>query len=291
MSQVSLCRLLWFFGWLLVSTTPPVLAQTDPHAGHQQQKPKPAPPEKPVPQDAHTPLPPFIPPITDEDRKVAFPDVQGHTVHDEALHHFVLFDQLEWQAGDRRSSVSVDTRGWIGRDRDRLWFRAEGDGDEKGVEEAQAHLLYGRQFSRWWDVVVGVRQDVRPGPAQTWAAFGVQGLAPYWFEIQATAYVGASGRTHARLEIEYELLLTNRLVLQPLVEVEIFGKSDPERGVGSGLSTSDAGFRVRYEFRREFAPYVGVTWNNKWGETADFAEAAGEGTAGPRFVAGLRLWF
>jgi copper resistance protein B len=119
----------------------------------------------------------------------------------------------------------------------------------------------------------------------------VQGLAPYWFEVEATAYVGASGRTHARFEVEYELRLTNRLVLQPLLETEIFGKSDPERGVGAGLSTTDAGFRLRYEFKREVAPYIGVTWRNKWGQTADFAEAAGEETGGARFVTGVRLWF
>jgi copper resistance protein B len=187
--------------------------------------------------------------------------------------------------------LNIDSRGWVGRDRDRLWFRAEGDREDGRVGEAQTHVLYGRQFSRWWDVVAGVRQDFRPGPAQTWAAFGVQGLAPYWFEIEATAYVGASGRSHARFEVEYELLLTNRLVLQPLLETEIVGKSDPERGVGAGLSTTNAGFRLRYEFRREVAPYVGVSWNNKWGKTADFAEAAGEGTSGARFVTGLRLWF
>ena len=140
-------------------------------------------------------------------------------------------------------------------------------------------------------MVAGVRQDFRPGTAQTWAAFGVQGLAPLWFDVEATAYVGASGRTHARFEVEYELLLTNRLVLQPLVEVEVFGKSDPERGIGPGLSTTDAGFRVRYEWRRESAPYVGVTWSRKWSKTASFAEAAGEDSGGARFVTGLRLWF
>ena len=152
-------------------------------------------------------------------------------------------------------------------------------------------MLYGRQFSRWWDIVGGIRQDFRPGPAQTWAAIGVQGLAPYWFEIEATAYVGASGRTHARFEVEYELLVTNRLIFQPLVEAEIFGKSDLERGVGAGVSTTDAGFRLRYEFRREVAPYVGVVWSKKWGKTADFAEAAGEATGGMRLVTGVRLWF
>ena len=110
------------------------------------------------------------------------------------------------------------------------YFLVEG-GD---LAEAQAHAPYGRAIHRWWDVVAGVRQDFRPGPARTWAAVGVQGLAPYWFEVEATAYIGESGRTHFRFETEYELLLTNRLVLQPLVELEIYGKSDPERGIGAG---------------------------------------------------------
>jgi copper resistance protein B len=273
----------------------------DPHAGHAQQKPAdgPKPAVERAEPDQHQPspdektqtLPPFIPPITDEGREAAFPDVEGHTVHDQGLHYYVLLDQFEWQAAHDGSGLNLDSKGWIGGDRDRIWFRAEGDSEEGRVGEAQAHVLYGRQFSRWWDVVGGIRQDFRPGSAQTWAAIGVQGLAPYWFEVEATAYIGASGRTHARFEVEYELLLTNRLILQPLVEAEIFGKSDPERGIGAGVSTTDAGFQLRYEFRRELAPYIGVAWNNKWGKTADFAEAAGEKTGGARFVTGLRLWF
>jgi copper resistance protein B len=234
-------------------------------------------------------LPSYIPPITDEDRKAAFPDVEGHAVHDHVVSYFVLFDQLEWQSN--AGGLNLDGKGWLGRDRDRVWFRAEADGEDGRVGEAEAHVFYGRQFSRWWDVVAGVRQDFRPGPSRTWAAIGVQGIAPYWFEIEATAYIGESGRTHFRGEVEYEFLLTNRLVLQPLVEVEVFGKSDPERGIGAGLSSTDAGFRLRYEFRREFAPYIGVTWNTKFGKTANFAEAAGEETGGARFVSGMRLWF
>ncbi|HKS60432.1 MAG TPA: copper resistance protein B [Xanthobacteraceae bacterium] len=271
---------------------PVATSAQDAHAGHQQAKP--AAQQMPAPEDQHqaqAELPSFIPPLTDEDRKAAFPDVQGHAVHDGAVNYYVLFDQLEWQAGDGANGINVDTRGWVGRDRDRLWFRAEGDGESGRVGEAQAHVLYGRQFARWWDVVAGIRQDLRPGSPQTWAAFGVQGLAPYWFDIEATGYVGASGRTHARFEVEYELLFTNRLVLQPLFEAEVFGKSDPDRGIGAGLSTTDLGFRLRYEFRREIAPYIGVTWRNKWGKTADFADTAGEDTGGARFVTGLRLWF
>ena len=287
---------------LAVALVTPVDAQTssrapadpsvspDQHAGHEQ---KPA--EKPKPPangtDPSPELPPFIPRLTDEDRKAAFPEVEGHAMHDRAVNNFVLLDQFEWQTAADGSGLNLDSKAWIGRDRDRLWLRAEGDSEEGRVGEAQAHVFYGRQFSRWWDIVGGIRQDFRPGPAQTWAAIGVQGLAPYWFEIEATAYVGVSGRTHVRFEVEYELLLTNRLILQPLVEAEIYGKSDPERGVGAGVSTTDVGFRLRYEFRREMAPYVGVVWSNKWGHTADFAEAAGEDAGGARLVTGVRLWF
>ena len=287
MTRPSILRLGLMGGLIVVGAAVPAFAQADPHAGHGQQTPAPAPAAPTAGQE----LPPFIPRPTDEDRQAAFPNVEGHAVHDNATNYFVLFDQLEWQNGQDVRGVNVDSRAWVGRDRDRLWIRAEGDGGRGGIGEAQAHLLYGRHFSRWWDVVVGVRQDVRPGPARTWAAVGVQGLAPYKFDVEATAYVGASGRTHARFEVEYDLLLSNRLVLQPLVEAEIVGKSDPARGIGAGLSTTDAGLRIRYEIRREVAPYMGVTWTSKWAKTADFAEAAGEETGGARLVGGLRLWF
>jgi len=290
MTHSSLFRTVGVLGVLSLTMTVSTLAQ-DARDGHQQEKPpaQTTPPEHQHP--ASTELPPFIPPVTDDDRKAAFPDVQGHTVHDNGVNYFVLFDQLEWQAGSDADGINMDGRGWIGRDRDRLWFRAEASGESGRVGEAQAQVLYGRQFARWWDVVAGVRQDFRPGSPRSWVAFGVQGLAPYWFDIEATGYVGASGRTHARFEVEYELLFTNRLVLQPLFEAEVFGKSDPERGIGAGLSTTDLGFRLRYEFRREVAPYIGVTLRNKWGKTADFAKAVDEDTNAARVVTGFRLWF
>lgn len=262
-------------------------AQTQGHAGGQQDHSahrKPADPKQ---------YPPGIPPVTDEDRAAAFPklDADGHTVHDEAIHYYVLFDQLEWQVGDGIRAGNWDNRGWIGKDVNRFWFRTEGEAEDGALGEAQAHALYGRAIHRWWDLVVGVRQDFRPGPQRTWAAVGIQGLAPYWFEVEATAYIGEAGRTHVRVETEYELLLTNRLILQPLVELEIYGKSDPERGIGAGLSSGEAGLRVRYEFRREFAPYIGVTWNRKFFGTADAARAAGEDTGVARFATGIRVWF
>ena len=168
--------------------------------------------------------------------------------------------------------MNIDATAWYGRSRNRVWVRLEGGSDDGRVDDAEVHALVGRQFSRWWDMVGGIRQDVEPGPAQTWAAVGVQGLAPYWFEVELTGYLGASGRTQLRSEVEYELLLTNRLILQPRFEANLFGKSDPERGIGAGLESTDVGFRLRYEFKRELAPYVGVAWRNTWGETADLAE-------------------
>lgn len=267
------------------STAPkPEKTGQDPHAGHGQDPHAAHGKEEGVPKDP-------IPPVTEADRKAAFPDVQGHSVHDRAIHYFVLFDQLERQSGGGETGGSWDNKGWVGGDVNRFWFRTEGEGGGGSFHSAQAHAFYGRAIARWWDLVVGIRQDVRPGPAQTWAAIGIQGLAPYWFEVEATAYVGAAGRTHLRLETEYELLLTNRLVLQPLVELEIYGKSDPEREIGAGLSTIETGARLRYEVRREFAPYIGVTWSRKFFGTATFAREAGEDVSGTRLALGARIWF
>lgn len=291
----------------------PAGAAAPDHSMHQQHKSPPAPESPASPSPASQPASPTqaqppgqqqpppksdgsarreagLPPVTDEDRAAAFPDVKGHHVHDNAVNYFVLFDQLEWQSGDGGAG-SWDTKGWVGRDKDRLWFRTEGEVENGDVQDAEAHLLYGRAISRWWDVVAGVRQDMRPGSARTWGAIGLQGLAPYWFEVEATAYIGESGQTAARLEAEYELLLTNRLILQPLVEANFYSKSSPERGIGAGLSSTEAGLRLRYEFRREFAPYIGLTWDRKYGRTADLARQAGDDVSSARFLVGLRLWF
>ena len=153
-------------------------------------------------------------------------------------------------------------------------------------------MLYGHAFARWWDVVGGIRQDFRPGPAQTWAAIGIQGLAPYWFDVEATAYVGAGGRTAARVEVEYDLLLTNRAVLQPLVEINFAGKRDPERGVGAGVDQRRPGLpRPLRAARARSRLYAGITWSWKIGETADFARGAGHDVSGVKVVAGVRWWF
>ena len=232
-----------------------------------------------------------IPPVTQADRDAAFPQgLEGHEVHDRKINHFVLFDRLEWQGGSG-GGLTLDNTTWIGGDIDRLWLRAEADSEDGRVDQASMHALWGRSISRWWDVVAGVRQDFRPGDPRTMAAIGIQGLAPYWFDVEATAYVGARGRSELRLEAEYDLLLTNRLIAQPLAELTLHGKADPERRTGAGLSSIETGLRVRYEVRRELAPYVGVTWSRRFFGTADYAREDGEGAGRAAVTFGVRAWF
>lgn len=232
-----------------------------------------------------------IPPITDADRAAARPP-GGHMQHlDNKIHGYSLLNRLEGWDADPGKGLTWEGQGWIGTDLDRLWWRSEGERIDGHTESAGIEVLYGRSVSAWWDVVAGVRHDFMPGDPQSFAAFGVQGLAPQKFAVSATAYVGERGQTAARFEAEYELLLTNRLVLQPLVEAEWYGKDDPVRAICSGLSTAGAGLRLRYEFTRRFAPYIGVVHERAFGNTADLRRDEGENASGTRFVAGVRAWF
>ncbi|MGR4973949.1 copper resistance protein B [Pseudomonas sp. LARHCG127] len=244
-------------------------------------------PMQPAPTSSRTP----IPALTAADRAAVYEDHGGHTVHDSAIHSFFLIDQLEWQDADDGSALNWDASGWIGGDIDRLWLRSEGERLNGKTEKAELQALWGHAISPWWDVVAGVRQDFKPGDSQTWAAFGVQGMALYNFEAEATAFIGEGGQSAARLEGDYDILLTNRLILQPTAEANFYGKNDPARGVGSGLSDTELGVRLRYEIRREFAPYIGVTWNRVYGNTADYVREEGEDRSEARLVLGLRLWF
>lgn len=232
-----------------------------------------------------------IPVVTDADRAAAFPELKLHMEHASEVNSLVMFNRLEGWDADHGSGQAWEAQAWIGTDLNRLWLRSEGERSDGHTESADLEVLYGRSVSAWWDVVGGIRHDFKPGGSQTWAAFGVQGLAPYKFEVQATAYVGESGKTAASIEAEYEVLLTNRLVLQPLVEVSLYGKDDPRRGIGSGLSTAEAGLRLRYEFTRRVAPYIGVVHERAFGRTADLRTAGGEATRDTRMVAGVRIWF
>lgn len=231
-----------------------------------------------------------IPALTDADRAAVYNAPGGHQVHDSGVNSMLLVHQLEWQGGDGNAQ-SWDIKGWVGGDIDRLWLRSEGERSAGRTESAEAQALWGRAISPWWDVVGGVRQDFKPGASQSWAAFGLQGMALYNFEAEATLFVGESGHTAARLEGDYDILLTNRLILQPTAELNFYAQNDPQRGVGSGLAESELGLRLRYEVRREFAPYVGLSWNRTYGQTAQYARDEGEDVNQLHWVVGVRLWF
>jgi len=203
----------------------------------------------------------------------------------------LLVDNLEAVRSDGNTAMGYDLQAWYGRTYDRAVFKAEGDIDDGEVKEARTELLWGHAIAAFWDMQLGVRYDSGEGPDRSWLAFGVQGLAPYWFEVEATGYLGEAGRTALRLDASYELLLTQKLILQPRIETNAYSTRDASRGLGSGLSDLSATLRLRYEIRREFAPYVGIEWARKFGDTEDLARAAGEDASETRFIAGVRFWF
>lgn len=217
-------------------------------------------------------------------------DHGGHTVHDRAINFQVLFDQLEWQFVHGEPGARWDSRSWIGGDVHRLWIRSEGDAVDGVLDTAEAQVLYGKSISRWWDVLAGVRFDAKPSPSHTWFAIGVQGLAPQFLDVQATMYVGSTGHVAARFEVEHDMHVTQKLVLQPLIELSLSGADDPDRGIFRGLSTAEVGFRFRYEFKRELAPYAGVVWHRKLFGTGNFARERNGDPGGWHVVGGLRFW-
>jgi copper resistance protein B len=235
-----------------------------------------------------------IPVITPADRAAAFQDLDEHVMHGTSINSYWALDRLEaWDADEDGTGIAWEAKGWVGSDLNRLWLRSEGERAGGSTESADVEVLYGRAIAPWWDAVAGVRHDFGfgGGPSRTYAALGVIGLAPYKFEVEATAYLGESGQVGLGAEAEYEMLFTNRLIGQWLVEGEAWSKDDPAVGIGSGLSKVEAGFRLRYEFHRQFAPYVGVVWERAYGGTADQRRAQSGDIDDTRIVAGVRIWF
>ena len=271
-------------------------AQETPPAAehHQHEMPMPDTPASQSSPDANTSEAEHVPPDPPKHSMEEMPYramAEMMQMDDRERYGKVLLDQLEWRDTSEGNASVWDVEAWYGSDYNKAWFRTEGDRVKGQTEDARAELFWDHIISRWWHVQAGARQDFGDGPSRTWAAFGVQGLAPYWFEIEATVYAGEQGRSAARFKAEYELLLTQRLILQPEAEVNLYGKSDRERGLGSGLSDFEAALRLRYEIRREFAPYVGVVWSRRLGDTADLARASGTDPSDVQIVAGFRIWF
>lgn len=277
-----------------MGTVPAPKAQTDPHAGHDMGSDagsSSAPPERPPPPAAfsgpqHAADAVFDASTMDEARE------QLRASLGEIRSYQVLIDRLETRVNDSGESYLWDAQGWYGGDIDKLWIKTEGEGSfgEK-VEDIEVHALWSRSITPWFDVQAGARYDFQPNPERGYAVLGLQGLVPYLFEIDAAAFVSNEGDVSARVEAEYELLITQRLILQPRAEINLAVQEVRELGIGSGVNDVELGLRLRYEFAREFAPYVGVSYERKFGETADFARDEGESVDQFSFVAGLRVWF
>ncbi len=221
---------------------------------------------------------------------IGYGRMPGMTMHGDAALGKVMFDQLEAFRSDGEEGQRWDMQAWYGKDFNKVWLRSEGEHRNGELGAASVEALWYHAILPFWGTQLGLRQDLGEGPSRTWAAFGIQGLAPYFFDVEATGYVGESGRLAARLEVSYELLFTQRLILQPELEVNFYSKNDPARAIGKGLASAEFGLRLRYEFRRRFAPYLGINWIRLSGQTADYAQLANQPIRDRQIVAGIRIW-
>lgn len=204
----------------------------------------------------------------------------------------VMLNLAEVDLSRGRDGYRWDGDGWFGGDVNRLTIKSEGEGTfGEGAERAEVQALYSRAIDPYFNLQAGIRQGVGPGAQRTDAVLGVEGLAPYWFDVEAALFLSDRGDLRARAQGYYDQRITQRLILQPRVELNWSAQDMRAERVGAGLSDAEAGLRLRYEIAREFAPYVGVAWERRFGRTAGYARADGEGTGGVGLVMGVRAWF
>lgn len=266
----------------------------DPHAGHDMgaaaASPQ-APPIAPPPPEAFL-GPAHAADLVYGDQRMAEAREELYDEHGDIETYKILVDQLETRIGKGRDGYGWDAQAWYGGDIDKAWFKTEGEGSfGRAAEKAEVQALWSHAIDPWFDLQAGVRYDFKPDPERAYLVLGVQGLAPYWFEIDAATFVSNKGDISARFEAEYDLRLTQKLILQPRAEIDLAFQDVPEIGLGSGLSSGELGARLRYEIRPTFAPYVGVEYERAFGDTADFRRAEGEKAGGWNVLVGLRTWF
>jgi len=204
----------------------------------------------------------------------------------------VMLDLAELRIQSGKEGYRWNGEAWIGGDINRFWIKSEGEGRfGESIEKAEVQALYSRAIDPYWNLQGGIRQDLGPGPRRTWAALAVEGLAPYRFEVDGSLFLSDKGDLLARAEASYDQRITQDLVLQPRFELNLAAQDMPANHIGAGLSDAELGVRLRYERVREFAPYLGISWERHFGRTADFARARGEDTGGLSFVLGVRTWF
>lgn len=211
--------------------------------------------------------------------------------HGSASYSQLSFNLAEYQIRNDKDGYRWDGEAWFG-DLNRFIVRSQGEGTfgEK-IDSAEVQALYSHALDPWWNLQVGVRQDFEPGPARTYATVGIEGRAPYQFDLLATAFLSDKGQLRGRLEGFYDQRITQRLIFQPRLELNLSASDTPAQRLGPGLNDAELGLRLRYEIRREFAPYVGISWTWLGGRTADYARADGRDTTERAVVAGVRIWF
>jgi copper resistance protein B len=214
-------------------------------------------------------------------------------VMDNTIFYHLLFDQLEGRTNGPENEFRWDGEGWAGTDMNRLWFKTEGFVAHGVMTDGDQEVLYDRPLPhlRYFDLQAGVRYDLDSDPGRTWGAIGIEGLSPYFFQFAPTFYFSNRGFFAGRIEGSYDILITNRLIAQPEFELNFYSKSNPSRGIGAGFSELDTGLRIRYEFTRKFAPYIGFAYTGNYGRTATFTRRAGGNAQDPRFIFGVRSWY
>jgi copper resistance protein B len=271
----------------------------DPHAGHDMSTMEQRPTGEAVGTDlpAGTSPPPPIPAEWAADRVYdpAAMEMGRHhlrTFHGGQKFVQVLWNVAEYQFRKGRDGYEWDGEGWYGGDINRLWVKSEGEGAfGEGLEKAEVQALYSRAIDPYWNVQAGLRYDFKPNPSRVYATIGLEGLAPSFFDVEGALFLSNKGELMARAEGSYDQRITQRLILQPRAEINFAAQNSREIGVGAGLSDAEVGVRLRYDIRREFAPYLGVQYRRAFGRTRDYLRADGEDAAGWSFLAGIRTWF
>lgn len=203
----------------------------------------------------------------------------------------VMVDQLEIRDDSGESTTVLEGQTWIGKDLNKLWIKLDSDYESSDEYESEVQLLYSKAVAPYWDLQMGLRNDNNPDENDSYGVLGFQGLAPYYFETDVAAFISEDGDLSARLSFEYELLFTQKLILSPELSMDLYGQDDTENGIGSGLSSSNLGLRLRYEIAREFAPYIGISQDQLYGDSADYAKLAGIDDNRSQWVVGVRAWF
>lgn len=204
----------------------------------------------------------------------------------------LMFTLAEYQARARSDGYRWDGAARIGGDLNKVVIKSEGEATLGGaLDDAEVNLLYARAVDPYFDLQVGVRYDIKPNPSRGYAVIGIEGIAPFWFDVDARLFLSNKGDLLGRIEGYYDQRITQRLIAQPRAEVNLAAQTVRETGIGAGLSNLELGLRVRYEFKPEFAPYLGVEWVRQFGDTARLVRQAGEEASIINVVAGVHFWF